>query len=79
MHPRLAIALLAVTDACLWGCAAAPSGAYATANAACATLAVTKAQAELCVGRVQEVWCGDGGLWTTTDAGQCAATKDGAP
>ncbi|HEY2598581.1 MAG TPA: hypothetical protein VGJ79_08890 [Candidatus Dormibacteraeota bacterium] len=65
-------AFVALYAACLQSaCAQVPDGAYATANASCVSLAQSKAQAELCVRRVLETWCGDGGLWSASDGGVC--------
>lgn len=69
--PRWVLVLLAITESCSWSCAQVPDGAYATANASCAALATSKAQAELCVQRVQQTWCGEGGLWSAGDGGIC--------
>jgi hypothetical protein len=51
--------------------------AYGAANTACVALSTTRTQAETCVDRVQAIWCGDGGLWSSGDAGLCASGKDG--
>lgn len=55
----------------LTGCAAAQDSAYATARASCVSLATSHAQGETCFAQVQEMYCGDGGLFTTSDGGFC--------
>jgi hypothetical protein len=70
--PRLALALLAITESCSWGCAATQDSGYAAANADCVALAKSTAQSELCVSRIQTTYCGEGGL----NAPMCTSGKD---
>lgn len=70
-----AVALCAFVVVALQGCGgAAYVGAeadYAAANGACVLYADATAMSQICVTRVKETWCGDGGLQTTVEGGLC--------
>lgn len=71
-HPRLALALLAVTQGCQWGCGGAnvqevQATTYAAAELICVKQATSFDAGLVCIDAVKQVYCGPGGV--LADAG----------